>query len=244
MKTGSRAGVVWVQATGGILSSLRTVRLLNNYLMVFGSRPHRVTRLDVTLDLPFDTPPILTQLYESAKKGDLHLTRKTVDRRNVTLFIEPSLYGGDDTGTIYLGAKTAEVRLKVYDKRQEVLKHTGNDLGHVQTRYECTVTNKMGPSLRDVAEPAPIFYHYMSPDILTKPIAVGAWSSYEGGYDLPKRSALPYQTLKRRIESSPELARLVKIANECGPSGLDILIFQIRKLAGSETPTLAVVATG
>lgn len=236
LQAGFRAGVVWVQASGGLLASLRAAHLLNNYLMVFGVRPHRVTRLDATVDLPHDTPPEIERLYGACVAGQVCLTRKRIDPKQVEKWIGPSLYGGEDTGTIYMGSKAAEVRPLVYDKRQERIKHTGQDIGYSLTRYECRISGKMGPSLRDAVQPASIFFHYMSPSILTRPTEVTEWKPYLGGYEMPKQQILPYESLKRRIETSHDLVRLVQLAQECGPSGIELLISQIRKLAADSQP--------
>ena len=229
VKFGQRSGVVWVQATGQVLAELRAFKLLDDFLMSFGTRSHRVTRLDATLDLPHSTPPVLDRLYDAVKGGELRLSRKRVTVGQLSKLVAPSLYGGEDTGTLYVGQKTAEVCLKVYDKRQERLKFTGQDIGFDLTRYEVTVRGKMGPSLRDVFDPTAIFYHYMSPEILHAPLGVPAWVPYEGGYSIERGERLPYQVLKRRMESSSELQRLLTLASQCGDHGFELFVSQAQR---------------
>jgi len=236
MKTGFRGGVFWVQVTGGVLASLRGLRLLDSYLMAFGIRPHRVTRLDAALDLPLESPPVLSRLYDQAKAGSVSLSRKRLGLGQLHKILEPALYGGPDTGTVYLGRSTAEVRLKVYDKRQERLKRTGVDIGSPLTRFEVTVTGKMGASLRDASSPQSLFYHFISPSVLSAPPGVPPWVPYVGGYEVARADTVPYQALKRRVESSRELGRLVALANDCGPHGLDLLVSLLRRYHAASRP--------
>lgn len=234
-QAGLRGSVGWIQASGGAMGALRVTSLLAGYLCCYSVRPHRVTRLDATLDMPIESPVILSTLYSAAKAGGVRLSRKAIQPSQVSSIMSPSLYGASqDTGTVYLGRKTAEVLLKVYDKRQELIARTGVDPGHNITRYEVTVRAKQGPTLRDVMEPAGLFYHFLSPDILKAPQGVSEWRPFtDGGYTVVRQETLPYELLKRRVESSRELAKLIQLADQCGPHGFDLLVSLMRRFHSS-----------
>lgn len=73
----------------------------------------------MALDVASHAPPLLQALYGRAARGEVSLTRKTLDPgRHVFRYIGPGP-DGEDTGTVYLGARSAEVKARVYDKRWE-----------------------------------------------------------------------------------------------------------------------------
>jgi hypothetical protein len=200
--------------------------------MLFASRPHNVTRLDAAVDFPEDAPPVVERFYKRAVAGGISLSRKAVKASGVSQFCAPSRFDGRDTGTLYVGRHTAEVRLVVYDKREEVFKKTGDDVGH-RLRLELRITGKMGATLRDASEPAPMLYHFLVPDVLHPLPGVPAWVPFrEGGFSVDRPAVLPYARLKRRVEDSNELARLVALADECGPKGRELLCGLMRRYHG------------
>lgn len=231
VKTGSRSGVSWVQASGGVLGALRDVGAFSDYLWLFPSFPYRVTRLDATLDVVTTPSPVLVDLYNKGFAGELSLTRKRIKPRSVECRFSPAFYDESaHTGTVYLGKRSAEVRLTVYDKRQEVYAKTRKDIGQMLLRYELRVTDKMGASLKDAQEPASMFWHFVSPDILAAPAGVDVWQPYQdGGFDIERRTVLPYERLKRRVEGSAEFPRLFALADQCGPQGRKLLYGLIRR---------------
>jgi hypothetical protein len=231
VKTGERSGRVWFQATGGVLAALRHVDAYLAYLSVFSPFPHNVSRLDATLDVEIDPAPVLAGLYVRGRSGELSLTRKRIKPRSVGCRFSPAFYDlSIDTGSVYLGSRTAEVRLVAYDKRQEVHARTREDLGINLLRYELRVTDKMGISLKDAHSPSPVFWHFVSPDILPVPAGVAVWVPFEdGGFDVDRGVVLPYQRLKNRVSSSQELARLFSLADQCGPEGRRLFYGLVRK---------------
>lgn len=229
LKVGKRAGIVWVQASGGLLAALRHKGCYVDYLRAFASRPHRVTRLDAALDVVKDGPDEIGRVYALACSGGIALSQKTIRPKSVSASINPCHFDGRQTGTVYVGSRTAEVRLAVYDKREEYYRDAKLDVGQL-VRYELRVTGKMGATLRDAHEPAAMFWHFVSPDVLQAPPEALPWIPFtEGGFTLGRAVSSPYERLRRRVERSAELARLFALADECGPQGRKLLYGLLRR---------------
>ena len=178
-----------ISASGIAVSALRDAGLWSEYLRVFASDSHRVTRLDVALDVLVPAPGLLQSLYKRASSGEVALTRKALNpARHLRSIMSPGVTG-EDTGTIYLGGKTAEVKARVYDKRHERIASGFPDPGP-WLRAELTVTAAVGISLKDAWEPAPVFWHFMTQaldGIISRPVNVATWVPGGIGFDLPKR---------------------------------------------------------
>lgn len=233
-RTPSGSPVTVISASGIVLAALRSSGVWPAYLRVLSSDVHRLTRLDVALDVPVDAPPILGALYGRAKSGGVALTRKVLDPvRHVSRW-QSSDFAGRNSGTVYLGGKTAEVRARVYDKRLERVAGGLSDPGPC-LRAELTVTSAMGISLKDAWEPAPVFWHFMAgalEGIVARPSGVPVWvpGGDNVGFSLPPRSVPdPVQRLERRLERSFELQDLCKLA--CTVRGGSVLVYRrLRKL--------------
>lgn len=215
-------------ASGSALATLRAAELFPSYLGAFASVPHRVTRLDVAMDTGAPAHHVIKPLYDRAHSTDgIRLTRKRV-RPSTAKWITSRDPEGNDSGTLYLGGRTAEVRAKVYDKRLEQFEKRGTLLPHFWTRYEVTVTGKAGASLRDAHSPTALFWHYMH-DVMgcDRPSEVPEWIPCDGGYNLPaKVSLLPAELLMRRLERSAEVEQWVALADQLGPHGRAWLVKQ------------------
>ena len=250
----SRSGspVAVVSASGAALAVLRSVRAYTDYLRVLSSDIHRLTRLDIALDVLVDAPPLLETLYSRAKAGGVSLTRKALNPvRHVSRWQSPDS-AGLDTGTVYLGGKTAEVRARVYDKRLERIASGFPDPGP-WLRAELTVTSAMGISLKDAWEPAPVFWHFMTralEGIISRPSDVSPWvpgtdkfviDGDRVGFALPPRSVLdPVQRLERRLEHSSDLQDLCELARSI--RGGAILVYRrLRRLGLSSPSTLGFI---
>ena len=229
----SRVNAVWViSATGAFLAGLRCVKIFNQYLATFASHPHRVTRLDASLDQPHDTPPVLAELVRKASSDDgLHVTRKRIKPQDCTRYVTQRS-DGLDTGSVYLGPVNADVRPVVYDKRKERLDSGLPDVGPL-TRYECRIRSGVGPSLRDAAEPTAIFWHFMG-EVLPKPADAPEWSPWAQGFDVVRAPpALPAARLLSRVGASEDVRDLLRLAREVGPYGLALLQGELAKLYGA-----------
>lgn len=223
--------VMALSASGAVLAGLRVAKLLGVYLSAVAAKPHTVTRLDASMDVPEPTAPVLRRIVDKAASPDgLRLTRKRVEERHVTRLVS-RLPNGDDTGTCYVGSKSAEVRLCVYDKRLERLERKLGDCGPL-TRYEVRLKSQVGVTLRDVVEPAAVFWHFVAPDVLERPAGVPDWVPNGEGFVVSHvEPPTPLARLRRRVETSADARALVALADEVGPYGFAMLVTELRKLA-------------
>ena len=210
-------------ASGRFLATLRSASFLLEYLSIIGTVPHKVTRLDASMDVDVDAPPVLHRLVKRARTGDgLQLTRKRVPSGHVTTYLGTRL-DGRVSGTAYIGSRTAPVRLCVYDKQKERV-----DAGQLDAapclRYELRVRNGL-VTLRDAAEPSAIFWNSMQ-HVLRRPAGVPDWSPAVDAF-VPERAVVdPDTRLRRRVESSADLAALVALADSL-PGGRARLFAEI-----------------
>lgn len=235
-KTDGR-GFSFYGASGAFLEALRANDLFDNYLSVFASVPHSVTRMDIAHDVFTDAPPVLRKLYSDCKKGKIQLTRKRLSPGQFS-WSQHVRDDGADSGTVYLGRRTSEVYAKVYDKLKERQDAGFSDYTTPTTRYELTVSGKQGISLADVQRPVALFWRYMS-GILPRPKSVPDWSPLDdAGFSVrPRRSLLPAEVLKQSVEDSLELDKLIGLARDIGPHGYDYFLSLLASKSGA--PDLA-----
>lgn len=221
-----------ISASGQALARMRGVGMLGNFLALLGSGAHRVTGIHCTLDVRESTPPVLARLLDRASSAEgLKAGRKRIPAGQLERWLKRQV-DGSDTGSVYCGPKSNEIRPVVYDKRAERLARGLPDLGYDLTRYELRLRG-VGASLRDAYDPSSLFWHYMAPDFLPRPEGVPEWSSVADGYDLPRADPLlPSQRLLRRMEASQDLSDLVRLASSF-TGGLDLLCARIRRQAAS-----------
>lgn len=236
-----KCGRVWsFSASGRLLAGLRAASLLGGFLGALAGRPHRVTGIHCTVDRREPTPPVIERLLSVAgSENGLRISRKAVSPQAIQRYISRNA-AGVDTGTIYLGKKNAEVRAAVYDKRQEMIEKGGVDVGHDLTRYELRLRSQVGATLRDAYDPAPLFWHYMAPDVLPAPDGVRAWVSNAEGFELPAPAfSPPLERLQSRIYASDDLADMLRLAHQVGPHGFDVLVSMLRARYAVTSPVMA-----
>lgn len=213
--------VAAIGASGQFLAALRAAAMLGEMLATLGNEPHKVTVLDATMDVPVDAPPVVTEFYRRAVNPEqgFRLTRKRVLSTQVTkVFGQRS--DGRESGTVYLGSRQADARLKVYDKQHERFFH-GVQAGP-GVRYELTIKGGQ-VTLRDVYEPAGVFWAHMQ-HVLPRPASAPNWELGATGYSLPRRPVLdPLDRLRARIASSADLADLLALVDTL-PGGRSLLL--------------------
>lgn len=240
----SRSGSFGViSASGAALVALRGAGVYGDFLRLLGSEPHRLTRLDVALDVAVHAPPVLQALYGRAVRGEFSLTRKALSpSRHVARYLCPGP-SGEDTGTVYLGARSAEVKARVYDKRCERIARGEDDPGP-WLRIELTVTSKVGVSLKDAWEPASVFWHFMGvalDGVVARPAGVPDWSPGGDGFHLPPRPVRDLvQVLRRRLERSREIQDVCGLARKV-PGGSVLVYWRLGRLGLSQPFELSLV---
>jgi hypothetical protein len=224
------SAVMAVGTSGGTLGAFRAAGLLGKWLAALGSGQHTVTRLDATMDRAADAAPEIARIV-AAGSGDpgISLSRKRVAPRDITQLTHRRP-DGLDTGTVYVGARQADVRACVYDKREERLSRGLDDIGPM-VRYEVRLGKAVGASLRDAHDPEAIFWHFAAPGLLSAPEGVPAWFKHGEGFrcdqvDVPT----PLARLRRRVQASADVAALVRLAREVGPYGEAMLVQELRAL--------------
>jgi hypothetical protein len=225
-----RRGAIWCLGTSGAaLTALRAARLFGEYLRALGEGPHRVTRLDATTDVLTDAAPVVAEVSRLGYAGELALTRKSVLPQYVTRFMGQR-FDGVESGTVYVGSHQAEVRLVVYDKAHERWSKCQVTIPHT-ARYELRLFSGVGCSLRDCYDPSAVFWHYMPGNVLARPSGVPAWSPGGDGYVVGDRAipAGPAALLRKRVSDSPEIGRLLELAESSGPYGFELLVSCLRQ---------------
>lgn len=225
-----RGSVCSISATGAFLTALRAANAFRGYLAALSTVPHRVTRLDATMDVREDAAPVIRSLTAAVNGPDgLSVTRKRLKRTDCTRYLT-TRDDGQESGTLYLGQPRADVRPVVYDKQLERQSKGQPDPGPL-TRYECRIRSRVGPTLRDADNPAPLFWHLMSPAILPRPPGVPLWSSCAEGYVLPPmQETTDAARLVRRLETSPDIESLLLLTHAVGEEGLPLLLRTLRRL--------------
>lgn len=231
----SRFAQVWsLGCSGTVCAGLRLRGMFNAYLSAIGSRPHKVTRLDASLDRQVDAPPVIQAMAAKGRAGQVSLTRKAIKPRDVRTILSPRDSDGELTGTAYFGPRRADAQMVMYDKQEERLSRGMPDCGPL-LRYEIHLRAQCGVTLRDCAEPAAVFWHYASPDFLPAPPDAPVWTPYGSGFvPTPADVLFPAERLRRRVDASPDVKALLDLTREVGPYGFDFLVSLLRKRGGFE----------
>ena len=218
---------VRISASGAALGGLRSEQgAFDEYVRLLAECPVKVTRLDVAVDVEGDAPSMVAALRKRYP-AQCKLSHKPVP----TNWFGALNADGIETGTWYAGNRAkAEVTACCYDKSFQMWDRFGVLL-HPTMRYELRVKGGVSPTLADVLDPAPMFWHYCAGTLLDPPAPVPDWVR---GRDLnPWVSSWlpspPASVMKDRVSESPELRALARLAVDSGPNGrvlLDRLISQ------------------
>lgn len=224
-KVTEKTNFVVYGASGDMLAALRDQGAFATYLSALADVPHNVSLMHATQDYYFsDSPKIIRSLVKKvrSKKG-LRLSRKRLDPcKQVRTLLSQSPHG-EDTGTVYLGGRKAEVWAKAYDKQQERMVNAGQEVPPC-TRFELSVSGKAGACLKDAYSPEAIFWHFMS-EVLPRPPGAPEWVPGRQGFDLPPKVALlPAEALRRLVESSPQLQQMFSLSDAVGRHGYEFFL--------------------
>lgn len=219
-----RGEVFVVSLSGTALMFLRANDCFSDFLWCFAERPHRVTHLDAAYDRrEVEASPVILELYRRGIDRGFRLSQ-----RKAPVSCHFALNdAGEETGTVYVGAKNARVSLAVYDKRQEQIVKGRPDPGPM-VRYELRFRggeDAVPLTLRDAADPTALFWHYMPDDILTptRGVTVPKWVKTDvAGYYLPPRIPRTDEEQFRRWAERIGMDG-VAIADRLGPHGRSLL---------------------
>lgn len=214
-----------VEVKGKALELLRSSGAFDSFLSLLASHNHKVTRLDLALDVARDFPSVLHGIRVKYPTGYARVSRK---KAKISEILEPRDSDGKRSGTLYIGSQGGKARkfARIYDKQLESLKR--DEVIPPTTRYEFVIREDV--TLRDAALPSPCFWHFMGLELLTKPSDVIPWekgASY--GWSSQRAEVLPTERLLKYLEHSATLDRMVSIADEIGPEGRRYLLSQLKK---------------
>lgn len=199
-------------ASGGFVDGLRDAGLFRDYVNLLGSVPHKVTRLDVAVDVSVDAPLVLDALESTYPDGVFHFGRKAVRTKTI---LEKRMSDNLSSGTWYAGHRSkARLTGRVYDKQLELMEKHGI-LSPPMTRFELTFRKDFGASLWDVLSPTDIFYSYAGNLMKTDHVKHDDWSS-RGTMpwnSLPVDKDMTIERFKRMLAHSAELKRYCAVAS-------------------------------
>lgn len=229
-KLSTFGSVYRVSLSGGVPSTLRAAEAFGGLLADLSPFPHRVTRLDCTVDLPIPGPSSCAAVLAAGRAGGLSLGRKALPPATVHFYDSLDARGAV-TGSVYLGPKTARIRGVVYDKRHHLEGLGFGDVGAL-TRVELRVRD-VGATLRDACLPDAVFWNYASA-LVAPPANAPSWTAGGEGFDLPEAAPPDYwRILQRRVDDwTPHLLELAALADKLGPYGRRVLYGLLGKAMG------------
>lgn len=223
-----------ISISGGALATLRTAGHFDEVLSILSSSPHKVTRLDVAMDIKADAALVIERLKARHTSGHVALSRKSMAVTTI-LKTRPD---GVVSGTYYVGHRSAaRMTARVYDKSFEAYENRGEVYPDPVTRYEVTARKDSGATLKDAACPDSLFWHIAAPALIpSRPKGVDMWTPHGElvGWEHVPRTYVPAEVLEKRIEFSAELEGLMALADQMGDYGRDTLLYFLeRKIKGS-----------
>jgi hypothetical protein len=230
LRFSDRHGVAIASCSGVMLAALRAASLLDDYCAaVAGNGPYRVTHLDLAKDRECDPPAEVARLYGLLRLAGAGLTRKRIPGIKVSKLFSPGDCGRD-TGSVMVGHRhTMETSAIIYDRHHDALCKGKPDPGRL-LRYEIR-TGIDGMTLRDVIEPAALFYHFAAPDLLPLPDDVAPWTPHGEGFVMERIATEDQVKLARLVDHSTDLERMIDLADRLPGEGLDVLMRLVRHRA-------------
>jgi hypothetical protein len=234
-----RNGITVASCSGSMLAALRGADLLAEYVAAVASvTTYNVTHLDLARDEVCDQPAVLAHRYSLLRIAGVKLSRKAVQPERINCLFSRGP-DGRDTGSIMIQHRaTSRVSAIIYDRQHDARKKGKPDPGPVvRTELRLGVP---GMTLRDVLEPAPLFYAYAAPGLLPRPPDVPAWSPFaEGGFRVTRATLDPIDRLRRQVERSTDLEALFRTVDQLPGEGIDTLVRLVRARYQTHCRTVA-----
>lgn len=227
--------VMIYSASGGACTAMRAYRQFDEFIRSFIGESPKVTLLHATLDKLVYAPPVIQQVWLDVREGRIQLSRKRVKAQDCKYY-KGVTARGDESGTVYVQKKTARVQCVVYDKQHEIECRGEQDPGP-QLRYELHLAKVPGVTLRDVINPAGVFWNYMPTELLPTPANAPRWVPFDEERVLPpsvRREAAA--RLHNLVWESPDARRMLELAQEVGESGMQLLMSELRQRLKSWSP--------
>lgn len=223
--------------SGSALEQFRHAGVYMNLLRLLSEYPHRITRLDVALDRSIPGHEVVPAFYRAHKLYGVRLGGRKSLQVSAVLSSDAD---GRETGTVYAGTKTSKavVRGKIYDKgHEQQSKYQRRQHPEPWTRYELTYRDAYA-TLKDAAEPGPIFWHHASPGFLDpepRLDVVQPWTQGESPqWEYVASERTPAQRLASMVERSDLLGELAEYSDQLGPYGRSYLLQLISQRIGAD----------
>jgi hypothetical protein len=235
-----------LQFSGAALRAIREASLLRDLCMLINDTPHTITRLDATCDYAEDAPRWLSKLYYRIRRTPLAVGKKLITFRDVERHTSVNSFG-QTVGNLYLGKRTAEIRVLVYDKRHEMLSKGAPDCGDC-LRVEVRLKSQVGCTIWDALQPERVYYHYAAPGLIDLPESVRPWEANGQGFEVPLLQShyTNYERLRSMIGESVVIDRMLRLCHGDGAGGLKTLFTLLQRrdevLAAARLSKLPLVA--
>jgi len=209
-----------ISISGKAIGYLIKLKQYSNLLFHLSTFPHKVTRLDASMDVPIDFPTIHPKIARKYPKDRISLGRKETS-------INYNLTKRDDglkSGSLYMGKIRDQVQILIYDKTLEMLTKFEIVIP-TTTRYEVKLGSSIGMTLKDAQDPTELFWMYGEQLMLKKPPTVSEWVAGGEfiGWEMDNISTLPYQKLSKFVEYSTAINSMLVLADDLGTEGRSIL---------------------
>lgn len=238
LRVADQYGVTIASCSGVVLAALRASNLLEAYCHAVAAQvQHKVTRIEIAHDELCDVPAVLAHRYSMLRIAGVNLTRKRIPPEKIKC-----LFGrgpdGRDTGSIMMGHRKAHrVSAIMYDRAEDARAKGKPDPGSLlRTELRLAVD---GMTLRDVLDPAPLFYEFASPGLFPRPDGVAQWQPQGEGFQLERKEVDHQARLRRLVENSHDLGAMLDLSAKLPGEGLDVLLRLIRMRAKVRTATNA-----
>jgi len=224
LRVTERSNFVSVSASGAVLAHLRAHKLLDDYLMLLSDSPHKVTRLDASVDVFRDAADVIDKLRDEYRDGKINLTRKAIKTR----LMLSTRDDGRLSGTFYAGDRKSNARVtaRVYDKQFERLEVAGLEVSPT-VRYELTFGRGYGCTLKDAHDPYSLFYSHAGPLLITIPAPKPEWLPNGASYEyasMTRVDRLPAEAMIDLVGRSCDLETMILLADKSGSRGRDYLL--------------------
>ena len=231
-----------VQLSGAALRAVRESEdLMLELCLMFERHSHTVTRLDASCDYAIAAPPFLFQLYRRVRRSPLAIGGKLVTIRDIERHTSFNTFG-ESVDNLYLGKKSAEVRVLVYDKRHERIEKGGEDPGDC-LRVEVRLKSQVRCTVWDAYAPERVYYHYAAPSLVELPPSVRSWEPNGEGFVLQRKQNdfTPYARMLLLVKESPVIGQLLRLARQDTSGGIQSVLKLIqRRFDGEALPVPSV----
>jgi len=231
----SKFNHVRISVSGKALGYLRKLDQYINLLVHLSEFPHRITRLDATMDTPDDFPLVHRRISRLYPDDRVCLSRKQS-------IINYNLSKRDDglrSGSLYMGGTRDQLQILIYDKTLEMRDKFSITIP-TACRYEMRFKSSFNLTLRDASDPTELFWAHAHLINLKTPsgVAERVPTGDLTGWLNTTLKPLPFSKLVSYVEHSTALDSMIVLADEVGDTGRSMLLRLLTQRIKSTTTEL------